>query len=144
MALAAAQAVGAIAERLKGQTPAGQRVYTSRAWPLGEADLPAWRIYAQDETLEPIARNWPPRMQHTVTVELQGVVRQVSELDDALNDLAAAALSAIYSARFPKLAVHASRITREMSQDGEAAIGVVTVELTVQFETQANQPETIL
>jgi hypothetical protein len=52
MALAAAQVVDAVAARLVPVVLSGGRVYTSRLWPLTEAEIPAWRVTAEDEEVE--------------------------------------------------------------------------------------------
>ena len=53
MALAAAQVVDALAARVAPQAAVSGRVKTSRTWPWSEAELPACRIFAADERVEP-------------------------------------------------------------------------------------------
>lgn len=156
MPLAAAQIVDAIAARLSGATitPAGTRVYTSRAWPLQEDQLPAWRVFVSSETVEPItltSRDGSLRMyQHTATVECEGTVRQVADLDDALNGMAEAAWKRLFAtrdaSRLDPLGVEmfVSSVDRSMGTEGEAAIGQVSLVLTVNFKTLANAPDIII
>lgn len=153
MALAAAQVIDAIAARLTGLALAGDRVYTSRAWPLAEDSLPAWRVIAADEDVEPITIHGPALEQHTLQVELHGFARTVSDLDDALHALAAQALTAIFSVSppadlltdiKPKLQITLRRIERTLTKEGEAALGLVLLTLRVIFRVKANTPEILV
>lgn len=151
--LAAAQIIAAIAARLTGLPTAGDDVFTSRAWPLAEKDLPAWRVVAHDEDVEPITVHGPALEQHTLQVELHGFVQAVSAIDDALHALAAEALTAIFSTTppadlytdiKPKLQVTLRRIERTLTKEGEAAVGLVLLTLRVVFRVKANAPETLV
>lgn len=152
MALASAQIIDAVAARLLGAgiTPAGTRVYTSRAWPLAEKDLPAWRVLAGGESIEPQHIQWPHVYEHTLQVDLQGHVRAVADVDDAMHAMAEAALLRLFADR-PQAVLGGLRahmelagIDREMQADAQAAHGLVAVQLTVKFKTRANAPGVII
>ena len=70
MPLAAAQIIDAIAARMTGLPLAGARVFTSRAWPLAEDALPAWRVLAANEDIEPTTVHPNARQEHRLQVEL--------------------------------------------------------------------------
>lgn len=151
MALASAQVVDKVAALLvAATTAAGSKVYTSRAWPLPDADLPAIRVYADEEEIQPAGVTFPALQRHELTVYVCGYCKATSDLDDAMNGLAAQALSALFASvattRLSPLncTTQAKRIERDMTTEGEAAVGRITVSLLVQFNTRNNAPETIL
>ena len=150
--LAAAQITHAIADLLRGPgiTPAGERVYTSRAWPLTEGQLPAWRVVRQQEQVATETLHSPAVERHVLIVDLQGNCRETDGLDDDLDAMASAALSAVFATQSTatlgdrNVTVQLVLIDREFAQEGEAATGRITVSLQVQFFSRADDPETIL
>jgi len=142
MALAAAQVIDAIAARISGATSAGTRVYTSRAWPLGEDSLPAWRVVAGSEVVALVGLG-DLLHEHHLDIEARAFVRAVADLDDAMHALALAALPAIFAAPVPYGLEHTG-IEREMAAEGEAAVGVITLNLRAHFFTRPTAPQTIL
>lgn len=151
--LAAGQVIDALAGRISGLALAGSRVYTSRAWPLAEEDLPAWRVVAADEDVEPITVHPNAVQTHHLQAELRGVTRAAADLDESLHALTAQALAAIFSLEPPadaldaiagKLQITLRRIERNLAMEGEAAVGMVIVTLRVIFRTRASAPETLV
>lgn len=141
MALAAAQVVDALAARLAPMVATGGRVYTSRAWPLAEADLPAWRVTAEDESVE-IAMIGGTNM-HALDIAAEATARATADLDDALHALAATALPLIFAAPVP-YELQLTGIGRRMASEGEAAVGVITLRLRATYYVEPAAPETIL
>ncbi|MEI6196012.1 MAG: NAD(P)-binding protein, partial [Verrucomicrobiota bacterium] len=101
--LGAARACARAAKRfvmLEARDRIGGRVFTDRAWPLDLSELPAWRVIAEDESVErlfvEIAVN-----QHELTVACEGIVRAVANLDDAMHALAAQGMAAIFAPPVP-------------------------------------------
>jgi hypothetical protein len=163
MTLAAAQVIDAVAARITGLALAGTKVYTSRAWPLAESGLPAWRVYAPDEDVEPVTVHPNQLSAHTLQLELHGLTRVVADLDDALHALAEEALTAVFrlvppddpanpgtplpdalDAILSKLQVSLRRIERNFSTEGEAAVGRVVITLRINFRTRASAPGTLV
>lgn len=137
MALAAAQVVDAIAAALAGSAAGG--VFTDRAWPIDVAALPAWKVYATDEQINPATIG--DTEEHQLVVECRGIVAAVAGLDDAMNNLAAAGLAAIHGATFSNFVAFTDGITRRMAQEGGADVAVVTVRIATQFYTRAATPQ---
>lgn len=152
MPLAAAQVVNAIATRITGLSLAGVRVYTDRAWPLAEDALPAWKVVAVDEDVDPQTIHAPVLEQHALQIELQGYAKAVAGLDDALHALASEALTALFNAPglpdalsgLTSTIITTRRIERAMQKEGEAVLGLVTITLRGEFRTLSNAPDTIL
>lgn len=141
MALAAAQAIDTLAARLVPMAATGGRVYTSRAWPLDEASLPAWRVTASDEQLERVDLNGLHR--HTLEIEATAFARVAADLDDALHALASAGLALLFAGAVP-YDLNATAINRAITQQGEASVGSITLELSATYYTNPASPETML
>lgn len=150
--LAAGQVIDAMASRLSGLPLAGTRIYTSRTWPLAEEELPAWRVLAKDEDIEPITVHPNALQTHALQIELRGYARAVADLDDALHALAAQAIAAVFSLTPPadalaslasKMQLSQRRIERGMATEGEAVVGMVVVTLRAVYRTWAASPETL-
>lgn len=140
MALAAAQVVDAIAALLVPMPATGGRVYTSRTWPLAEADLPAWRVTAEEEIVE--RADVSGLNQHSLVVRAGAVARATANLDDALHALAAAGLTLLFAGT-PPHDLQLQRIDREMSTEGEAAVGTIALDLRAIYFVNPAAPETI-
>lgn len=139
MTLAAAQVVNTIAARMAG---AGLRAETSRLWAFAEADLPAWKVTAEPEDCELQSVGDDIHL-HTLTVQLHGIVRAVSDADDSLHAITAQALAAVFAKPAPfDLAL--AGITRDLATEGEAAVATVSIAVRAAFYARASEPETIL
>ena len=141
MALAAAQVIDALAARLVPLAATGGRVYTSRLWPLAEADLPAWRITAADEVVERSTVDGIDA--HRLDVDVQGYVRATADVDDAMHGLAVGALPLLFATPVPH-GLQVLGIGRDITTEGEASTGRITLRLQALFYTQPALPETIL
>jgi hypothetical protein len=141
MALAAAQVVDALAARIAGQANLGTGgVRTSRTWPWTEADLPACRIYAADESAELAAQDG--LHQHTLGVDVQYTVRATADLDDAMHARAASGLALLFAPTVP-YGLQLTGISRQLATEGEAAVGQITLHLNALFFANPATPETI-
>ena len=147
--LAAGQIVHALATRISGLS-SGAAVFTARAWPIADDQLPAWRVIAVDEDIEPQTVHADPFQMHALQVELRGHVKATAALDDSMHALSAEALTAVFDTTPPvdalaaiaeKLQITLRRIERAMATEGEAAIGLVVITLRATFRTRASAPE---
>lgn len=139
MTLAAAQVVDAIAARLTGLALTGTRVYTSRAWPLAEGDLPAWRVTAEDESVS--LETIDGQNQHRLSIECAASAKAVANLDDSLHALAEQGLAGLWATP-PPYGLQLEGIGREMAKEGEAAVGVITLRLSTFFFVNPSAPGT--
>lgn len=142
MALAAAQVIDALAARIAPQSNLGTGgVSTTRNHPWSEAELPACRVFAGDESIEVVDLAGDLN-QHTLEVSAEYTVRSVSAVDDAMHAQAAAGLPLLFAAPIP-YALRLAGITREMATEGEAAVGRITLQLETTFFAAPSAPETI-
>jgi len=141
MALADAQAIDAIAARMTGQPLAGSRVYTSRVWPLSEAELPAWRVTASvtEVQLAMLAGT----NEHLLSITADGYVRAVNDLDDRMHDLAEEALAALWATQ-PPYDLQLTGIDRDMATEAEASVGRITLRLQARIFVAPSAPGSIL
>ena len=148
--LASAQAINGVASLIESVTGMTGKVYASRAWPLAESDLPAWRVLADDEEITAQGVGFPAKQQHDLTVIAHGYARETNDLDDALHEMGAAALTKLFASRAAvqlsplNCSMSLKRIERDMVTEGEAAMGRISLTLLVRFLTSNNAPETIL
>lgn len=151
MALASAQVVDKIADLLAaGATAAGTRVYTSRFWPLAAADLPAMRVYADDERIERAGIGYPWTARHTLLVLVDSFVMAVADLDDAMHNIVEQALGVLFgtqaAAQLSPLVgcdMQPVAIERSVEQFGGADVGRARLALQINFHTASNAPGTL-
>lgn len=141
--LAAAQVIDAVAARLSGATPAGTNVFTSRMWPLEKTGLPAWRVYAGDEAIEETGLGDDRIHEHNLDVQADAVVSATADIDDAMNAMAVAGLPAIFALPVPFDLVQTG-VTRLMGREGQADVGMLTLNLRANYYTRPTDPETII
>jgi hypothetical protein len=141
MALAAAQVVDALATRLTGLGLTGSRVYPSRLWPITEAELPAWRVIAEDEPVQ--LTSMDGINQHNLRVRCVGLVRATADADDAMHALAAQGLAALFVDPVPYGAT-LSGIQRSLVTEGEASLAAISLVITTQFFVRESAPETLV
>jgi len=151
--LASAQVKYALAARIIGLPSTAERVFKSRAWPLTEADLPAWKVVTQAEEISVLTLHDPVLQAHALRVDFQGVAKAVDLLDDALDALASEVCTRLFnppaesdalSALEDRLQLTLTGIDRDLAGEGEAALGVVTVTLLAEFRTVRNDPDNIV
>lgn len=141
MALAAQQVVDALAARLVPMVATAGRVATSRTWPWAEAELPAWRVTAEDEAIEEAATD--PFNQHDLVINATASTRAVQDIDDVLHALAASGLALLFAPPVP-YALRVTGIQRRLSTEGEAAVGQITLQLQCRYFVAPEAPETII
>lgn len=141
MALAAAQIVDALAARLTPMAATGGRVYTSRAWPISEAELPAWRVTAETEEVQ--AATVDGVNQHLLTVRARLHAAAVADLDDVLHTLGGDGCALLFAPPVP-YALQLVGIEREALAEGESALGALTLELQALYFVHPAAPGAML
>ena len=141
MPLAAAIVVDHVAGRLVPIVATGGRVFTSRAWPISEAELPAWRVLAESESVEEVSLDGIER--HSLQISCEAYASASANLDDTLHNLAAAGLTLIHAPPIT-YTIKTAGIERRFSSQGEAEIGSISITLDAIFFTNKTAPETII
>lgn len=152
MALASAQVIDKIASILAAAgTAAGSRVYTSRYWPLGTSDLPALRVYADDEIITRATNDYPWAQQHELAAVVDGFVTASTDLDDAMHSLAEGVLGALFASQstaqlspLTGIDMVPASIGRAVETQDGADVGRVRMGLAIQYHTAVNAPGTLI
>jgi hypothetical protein len=142
MSLAAAQVIDALVARITPLAATAGRVVSSRAWPWSEDELPACRVIAQDEPVEQAASDVPFNV-HRLDVEVQYTTRVTADLDDQLHSLAVGALPLLFAPPIP-YALQLTGISRQVSTEGEAAVGRISLMCNATFYVNPTAPETLI
>lgn len=150
--LASQQVIEAVVARLiAANTSAGARVYSGRAWPVDT--YPAIKVLHVDEDLQAADEDvtFPATQLHQLKLQAAAYVQAVTGLDAALADMARQVLQALQgtlaAATLQPLAgctLQATGIRYQLQAEGEAATGLATVSLAVEFHTASNDPTTII
>lgn len=150
--LASQQVIEAVVARLiAAATDAGSRVYSGRAWPVQA--YPAIKVQHVDEDLQAADDDvtWPATRLHQLQLDAVSYVQAPTDLDAAMAAMALQVLQALQgtlaAATLQPLAgctLQATGIRYQFQTDGEAATGLATVRLEVEFHTASNDPTTII
>ena len=140
MTLAAAQVVDTLAARLVPVALSGGRVFTSRLWPLSEAELPCWKVIADSEDVQVALVDG--MNQHDLTVSAEGYVRATDNVDDSMHALAEQGLTALFALPAP-YELQLISIERETTNESEAALGLIRLRMTTRYYVRPEAPQTI-
>jgi hypothetical protein len=152
--LAAGQVVAQLKANLLGVTVAGSKVYTDRAWPVDESELPTLQVFPGDEAMNPLTVHWPCLQEHKLELLLVGKVRATSGIDETMNVFIAQVLTALYgtqnaSTLAPLIGVRLEppgerAVMRRPQEDAQSAFADFTVRTIACFQTMSNAPETLV
>lgn len=141
--LAAAQVRTAVAARLGQAASVAGRVFAGRYHPVDQAELPCWVLRIEGELIDRQSMGFPAMQSHAITLQAEGYVRSTAALEAAMDDLQAEALTALFGGTAPPYELRCSEVRREVNNDADASVGVVTLTLDATVLTLINQPETI-
>ena len=77
----------AVKTLLTNLTTTTTHVYANRLQPLQDANLPALRIYTNDERAEVLTMHLPAMQDRTLTIVVEACAKAASGLDDALDQI---------------------------------------------------------
>jgi hypothetical protein len=142
MALAASQVIDAIAAKLVPLGLSNGHVYTDRAWPVAESDVPYWLVTAESESVES-ADLGGDLNQHQLEVLCRGKVKAITGIDDAMHALASGGMALLFALPVP-YHLQLTRIERSVQVGGESAIGEIAISIIATFFAKQSVPDTIL
>ena len=137
----------AAAALLTGLVTTGPRVFQSRIYVMGDADLPGLNIMTNDELVNASSIGSPVLLDRQINMVIQAVAKQTNNLDDVLDTMCKeveAALNVNVSANtFGGIAKHSvlSSIEIAMNGDGDMPVGIANMNFTVTYKTRADQPD---
>ena len=131
-----------------GATAAGANVYISRSYPLQAANLPALRVYTTDEASETDERTMgaAPQLLRKQLLIIEGVLKQTTDIDDAMDALAAEVeivlAENLLGGLIKDIVIAGTNL--DVNTDGEQPVGVVTMSYEVLYMTTTTDPETTI
>lgn len=152
--LASHQVIQAIGQRLLAAgTGAGSRVnFINRA--LTFSVFPGLKVYADGDDFsdgDDDDITWPREQLHALAINVDGVVRDVADLEAAMATLAAEVLTALEGTEAASVLdpldgvrLASQAMTQRVQTDGEFATGTVSIRFLAVFSTASNDPATIL
>jgi hypothetical protein len=129
------------ADRLSALPAWAGKVHLNHQQPFAVGELPAWRVEYVDE-LQPATMAGDMHA-HRLRMVFHGVARDLDDLDGALSAMTGDALAALFGSRQYGTEPDGD-VVQTKAQEGEAAVGVVSIPVTAMFFTSATDPETIL
>jgi len=133
---------------LTGLSTTGARVYKDRlqARPLETSELPCILVTTGGETVEGSTVHAPAVIQRELELQVIGVVRALTGLDDTLDDIALEVETALSGGTLSTKADVALASIDEPSFDGSVDMPVArqTMRFRVTYATAANAPGTLI
>lgn len=137
----------AVVTLLTGASPAGNRVYASRVYPLDEARLPALLVFSNQEVVNEQSLTRPRTQLRQLSLTVEGYVKAQGNVDETTDSLALAVEKAIAAdptlGGLVKDAVLDTTET-QLSGDGDKPVAVVTLTFAVKYAVKENAPQTLI
>lgn len=133
------------ATTLTGLTTTGSKVYQSRIYPLGSANLPGLLIYTKSEDSEAVTMSGARTVIRNLSLVIEGYVKAVSNYDDTVDTIAKEVETAMGNdVTLNGLAKNSFLESTQIEYDGEGEKPVAVVSLTynVEYMTIENAPQT--
>jgi hypothetical protein len=133
------------ATTLTGLTTTGTKVYQSRVYPLGAANLPGLLIYTKSEDSEIVTMSGARTLLRNLSLVIEGYVKAVSNYDDTVDTIAKEVETAMGNdVTLNGLAKNSYLESTEIEYDGEGEkpVAVVSLTYTVEYMTKENAPQT--
>ena len=133
----------AIVAALTGLPSTGSRVFANRLRPLLESELPALRIYADEETSNQLTVHFPHMQSRDLSVTIEAVAKHSSGLDDVLDQMSNE-VEAAFAGGIVVGGVKLDPVYIGMSFDDEQSdkpIGVKRMRFAIQYQAMNNAPD---
>ena len=133
------------ATTLTGLSTTGSKVYQSRVYPLGAANLPGLLIYTKSEDSEIVTMSGARTLLRCLSLVIEGYVKAVSNYDDTVDTIAKEVETAMGNdVTLNGLAKNSYLESTEIEYDGEGEkpVAVVSLTYTVEYMTIENAPQT--
>ena len=134
----------AVATALTGLTTTGGRVYSSRIYPLVDADLPCLMIYTDGDQIEALTIHAPHEQQRSTRVKIEAVAKAVSGFDNTLDTICKEVETAIANASSATVKGMFLQATGIELDQGDQPIAKATLVYSKDLYTLSNAPQTIL
>ncbi len=135
----------AVVTALTGLTTTGSRVYASRVYPMGSANLPGLCIYTVEEDIEEATGPRPRTLSRILDVAIEIYAKDNAALDDTIDKICAEVETALGNTKpaSVKDLVLSSANTR-YDGEGDQPHGVARMVFDAYYQTKEDAPNTIV
>ncbi len=124
----------------------GSHVYTSRTHKLTDNDLPALRIYTDNEEIERLCKT-PVYIRHRLPVVIECCVKESGDVDDKVDTITSEVETAIVNDATLAALIKDKQIIStdiEYSNELELPLAIARVTFTIEYHTIDGAPEVAL
>tara|TARA_R100000664_G_scaffold34142_1_gene54344 strand:- start:8165 stop:8608 length:444 start_codon:yes stop_codon:yes gene_type:complete len=133
------------ATTLTGLSTTQSKVYQSRIYPLGSANLPGLLVYTKSEDSEVVTMSGVRTVFRNLSLVIEGYVKAVSNYDDTVDTIAEEVETALGNdVTLNGLAKNSYLISTniEYQGEGEKPVAVVSMTYNIEYMTIENAPGT--
>ena len=135
----------AITTVCSGLTTTGTKVYSSRVFPMADANLPGLIVYTSNEEIDEEEGKLAKYQHRNFSLVVEGYAKVTSGLDDKLDDIASEVETAIFGATISNIfALDLVSTEIELSDGLETEVGKIILTFQVQYLTSEGSPNTAL
>jgi hypothetical protein len=134
----------AAAALVTGLATTSARVYQNRLHPLADANLPCLLVNADSEEIEVLTMHSTPDLERVLELQVRGVAKAASNLDDTLDTIAKEVETVLGAAGvMPTLikSIELRGIRVELDDGKEIPVGVIALTYRINYITASNAPD---
>jgi len=141
------QVRGAAVTLLTGLATTGSNVFPTRLYPIAEGKLPCLLVYTNSESAEVVTLTRPRLMQRDLELVVEGLTKDTTSIDDALDQIALEVEEAIGSDQTlgglgKDIVLSSSEV--EISAEGDQPVGSVRLTYLVRYMAKEDDLEVAL
>ena len=133
-----------IASIVTGLTTTGNRVFTSRTYPIQETDLPCLLVKTENERVEYQTINQPAQQEREITVVIDAIAKANSDLDDTLDEICKEVETIIDSVAAVSKNIQLAGTNIDTNVVGNQPVGMATMIYRMRVFTLSNAPDVVL
>ncbi len=132
---------------VSGLSTTGTKVYQSRVYDLNSTNLPCLLVYTQSEESEPDIMGTTRHINRILTLNIEAVVKAVSNFDDTLDTICSEVEVAMGNDNTINNLAKSSFLSSteiEFNGEGDQPVATATLSYSIQYITAENAPDTAL
>ncbi len=132
---------------LTGLATTAGRVYPSRVYPYGAADLPGLAIFSGQEVVNPEGSSAGVIHTRVASMVVEGRAKAAASVDDTLDTIAAEVEAALFADRTlggKALELKYAGAVMELDSETESIVGVIRLTFDVYYRVDPQDPQTLL
>ena len=133
-----------IAGILVGLSTTADRVFTSRAYPIQETDLPCLMIKTEQERVDYQTVNQPAQQEREITLVIEAIAKANEALDNTLDDICKEVEIVMDTVAVLTRDIQLAGTNIELSVLGNQPIGQATMIYRMKIYTESNSPDVFL